>query len=277
MLAISGCSAEPDLSWPTARGLPQQDRVPGGVAVVELPNLPAESQVFYAGRRVMVQKSGGRLFAIVGIPLGSEPGEHRVITADGAAVSFTVEAKEYPSESLTIPDQRKVNPAPLDFARIRQERQEMDAAFAAWNPAGAPLDSFILPLEGRWSSLFGFRRILNGQPRSPHSGLDIAAPEGTQVLAPAGGRVTATGDYFFNGNTVLLDHGQGLVSMYCHLSSIAVKKGDQIRAGDLLGEVRMTGRVTGPHLHWGVSLNDARVDPLLFLPQERQKPDPGGF
>ena len=151
--------------------------------------------------------------------------------------------------------------------RITRERAEMDTAFNHFRPVKRPDTDFDLPTEGIVSSSFGLRRILNDQPRSPHSGLDIAASEGTRIRSPAAGIIVATGDYFFNGNTVLIDHGQGLITMYCHMSSIRVEVGQAVNKGQYIGDVGKTGRVTGAHLHWGVSLNNARVNPGLFLNQ----------
>ncbi len=244
-----------------ALALPRAEPVPGGVAVIELDSEAAS--ITYNDRPVLQIRGDGRSWAVVGIPLSAAAGTHEIV-ADGRRLAFTVAAKSYREQRLTIENRRKVNPYAEDMDRIVRERREMDAVFDSFT-AGEPQFGFALPTDGPISSPFGLKRFLNDQPRSPHSGLDIAAPEGTDIVAPAAGHVAATGDYFFNGNTVLIDHGQGLITMYCHMSRIDVQVGDEVVAGDVLGAVGMTGRVTGPHLHWSVSLNNARVDPNLFL------------
>lgn len=245
-----------------ALALPQNEPVPGGVAIIPVP--AGTRKATFEGRPVMLQKADGKEFAVVGIPLSAKPGPHKLVLA-GTNINFDVDAKQYRVQKLTIKNKRKVNPLPMDLKRIHRERKEMDTAFDAFNTQLPSDTTFVMPAHGPISSPFGLRRVLNGQPRSPHSGLDIAAPFGSDIRAPAPGKVVAEGHYFFNGNTVLIDHGQGLITMYCHMNKILVKVGDVVKTGDLLGYVGKTGRVTGPHLHWGVSLNDARVNPNLFL------------
>ena len=248
------------LVTPVAQALPTHSPVPGGVAVIPV----TSGEVSYRDKPVLVVESGDTLYAVVGIPLSAETGQHTLVTGSGP-VKFDVEDKAYKEQRLTIKNKRKVNPYAQDMDRIRRERAEMDKAFLTFSRPDKVELSFETPVEGIVSSIFGLRRFLNDQPRSPHSGLDIAAPEGTPIVAPAGGVVIETGDYFFNGKTVLVDHGQGLITMYCHLSDINVEKGAELSRGDLIGAVGQTGRVTGAHLHWGVSLNNARVDPTLFM------------
>lgn len=207
---------------------------------------------------------------MVGIPLSAKPGK-QVLTIENSGAEpllkeFEIVDKKYVTQRLTIKDQRKVTPSEEDMVRIDKEKIEISEALALWNEQLlADNLSFTLPAQGKLSSSFGLRRIFNGEARSPHSGLDISAPEGTPIIAPADGKIIRTGDYFFNGNSVFIDHGQGLVTMYGHMATITVNDGQSVKRGEQIGTVGMTGRATGPHLHWGVSLNDARVDPSLFL------------
>ncbi len=256
-----------------AATLPHAEPVPGGVAVVALESGGKKApRAFFNGQRVMVIKGDQQWTAIVGIPLNTKPGTHTLKITEGndaqMTQSFVIHDKQYAVQRLTIKDKRKVEPNPDDLKRIRRESRVMKAAFAAWHQRDDIALQFDLPAQGPMSSPFGLRRIFNGQPRNPHSGLDIAATAGSPIHAPAAGRVVAVGNYFFNGNTALIDHGQGLVTMYCHMQKIAVKKGQMLERGDVIGYVGHTGRATGPHLHWSVSLNNARVDPTLFLSPE---------
>ncbi|RKZ87668.1 MAG: M23 family peptidase [Gammaproteobacteria bacterium] len=251
--------------------LPQQSAVPGGVVIVELV-VPIETKpvVSYNKRQVMVVKENDQWLAVVGIPLSAKIGTQTLIVKSAGETrktSFEIEDKAYPTQHITITDKRKVNPTKLDMDRINAESAEIKSALRYWTDSDMILDQFIWPIEGRVSGLFGRRRVFNGQPRRPHSGMDIAAPTGTEIHAPADGVIRDTGDYFFNGNTVFIDHGQGLVTMFCHMDQIDVEVGQTIQQGDVIGTVGMTGRVTGPHLHLGVSLNDARIEPRLFFPE----------
>ena len=265
---------------PTAAiDIPATASVPGGVALVELPASPTPPQASFNGKPVMVLPYGDAYAALVGLSLGTKPGIHQLVVRTGEQEKitreFSVEAKQYETQHLTIKNKRMVNPEQRDLERIGREQKRIREALATWNDASPATLRFELPVAGPLSSPFGLRRFFNQQPRKPHSGLDIAADEGTPIKAPAPGEVVDTGEFFFNGNTVFIDHGQGLVTMYCHLSRIDVQAGQKLQAGDVIGAVGKTGRVTGAHLHWGVSLNDARVDPTLFLeptPPEPEKP-----
>jgi murein DD-endopeptidase MepM/ murein hydrolase activator NlpD len=267
LLATAPASATPALV------LPRESRVPGGIAILELgPGDTEPGVVLFNGYRSPVLRAVDGWVALVGIPLDAAPGPHtaRLQPPDGGteprALEFTVAEKQYAEQRLTVANQRHVDPSKEDLARIAAERERIDAALGTFSHDLGPAFELAPPVPGRRSSSFGLRRFFNGQPRNPHSGMDIAAPTGTPVLSPAPGRVLDTGDFFFNGNSVFLDHGQGLVTMYCHLSRIDVAPGDLVPAGGRLGLVGATGRVTGPHLHWGVALNRALVDPALFLP-----------
>jgi murein DD-endopeptidase MepM/ murein hydrolase activator NlpD len=219
----------------------------------------------------MVVKKDGQWLAVVGISLSAKIGEQLLsVSIDGkkSKARFAIKDKAYPTQHIEIKNKRKVNPNKLDMTRINSESAKISSALEHWSD-GQVNSNFIWPIEGRVSGLFGRRRVFNGQPRRPHSGMDIAAPTGTNIIAPEAGVVRNPGDYFFNGNTVFIDHGQGLVTMFCHMDRVDVKNGQVVQQGDVIGTVGMTGRVTGPHLHLGVSLNDERVEPRLFFP-ERQ-------
>ncbi|RML61105.1 M24/M37 family peptidase [Pseudomonas syringae pv. pisi] len=239
--------------------------VPGGVAVIDLGTGAQAPTATYQGKPVLVVKEQGtRWLAIVGIPLTVKPGTQQV-TSGGRTLNFTVASKKYPEQHITLKNKRQVNPNPEDNKRIEGELAEQLRAYRSFSP-GTPSNLILdKPVNGPLSSKFGVRRFFNGEERNPHSGLDFAVPAGTPIKSPAAGKVILTGNYFFNGNTVFVDHGQGFISMFCHMSKIDVKVGDLVPRGGVVGKVGATGRATGPHMHWNVSLNDARVDPAIFI------------
>ena len=249
--------------------LPHENAVPGGIKILRLQS-SGDSLPFVDsdGHRALVVQDGSTWVAVVGIPLSAPLGTRQVVVRDidgRHEIEFEVGNKQYPSQSLKVAP-RQVNPSAADLARVNREKIRIDLALSHWTEP--PPESLRLPppVPGPRSSSFGSRRIFNGESRNPHSGMDIAAPSGAPVLSPIAGTVVDTGSYFFNGNTVFIDHGRGMISMYCHLSSLDVKPGQRVAAGTRIGAVGMTGRATGPHLHWGLSLNRAWVDPELFLP-----------
>ena len=259
-----------------AAAQPRPSQVPGGVALVDLgPAQAARPVARFDDRTVLVREHEGRWQAVVGLPLGLDPGRHflTVTPASGGTETRPIEVsdKAYAEQHLTIKNKRKVNPNAEDMKRITAERARIRAAMAAWRDVPQPDLDFVTPLDGPRSSSFGLRRFFNGQPRRPHGGMDIAMPTGTPVVAVADGVVTEAGDFFFNGNTVFLDHGQGLMTLYMHLDRIDVAPGELVTKGQQVGTVGATGRVTGPHLHLSVRLNGTYVDPALFLPREREK------
>jgi murein DD-endopeptidase MepM/ murein hydrolase activator NlpD len=252
--------------------LPNQLAVPGGILkIAMMPINKPIPKVYFNGNRVLVTTDNSYWTAIVGIPLSAKLGTHRIIikTADGELQqSFKITDKDYPEQRLTIKKKRMVTGfTKEDLKKIGVDKVAMKKAKAIWSEQDIKAD-FIAPVDGRLSSLFGLKRFFNDIPKRPHSGLDIAAPTGTPILAPASGKVIDTGHYYFNGNTVFLDHGQGLLSAYLHMNQIKVKPGQIVKQGEALGTVGATGRVTGPHLHWIVYLNKVEVDPALFIAKD---------
>lgn len=240
--------------------------VPGGVAVLDLGESAQAPQASFGGHRVLVIRDADQRWkAIVGIDLKTVPGRHSLTVQGTHAVPFQVGSKRYREQRITLQNKSHVNPDPQQQARFEREYQEQIDAYANFRSEGPSNVVFEKPVPGRLTSPFGLRRFFNGEERNPHSGLDFAAATGTQVKAPADGVITIVADYFFNGKTIFVDHGQGLITMYCHLSGFDVRKDDVVRKGDVLGRSGATGRATGPHLHWNVSLNNARVDPAIFI------------
>ena len=247
---------------------PRQSLVPGGVAIIDISE-DSLAEYRFNNKPVLVTSFNGALHAIVGIPLNTKPGEHYIESRKNGAVKkkfFRVVNKEYATQHITIKNKRKVNPYASDMERILREKKIKSKARATYTKKTVDTD-FLLPVEGIQTGSYGKRRFFNGQARQPHSGMDIAADEGVPVAAPADGTVIETGDFFFSGNMIYIDHGQGLITLFAHLSEIDVERNQQIKKGQILGKVGSTGRVTGPHLHWSLGLNGTWVDPALFLPE----------
>jgi len=269
LLLLQGMAAQLAHAAPPAPDLfPRASQVPGGVARLSLG--PAAARPLAQAGEVPLLVLGDPIewTALVGIALSQPPGEAAITVtqADGTKreVAYTVSPKKYREQRLTVAP-GKVDLSAADTARYEREAAHSKIVIATFSEPRPDHFEMQVPVPGRRSSSFGLRRIFNGQARNPHSGMDIAAGTGTPVLAPLPSRVIDTGDYFFNGNTVWLDHGGGLLSMMCHLSAIDVQVGDTLRPGERIGAVGATGRVTGPHLHWSISLNRTMVDPALFL------------
>lgn len=246
--------------------------VPGGIALVELGEFgPKPPEVFFENRAVRVERTkGGEWAALVGVSLSAKPGSALAVThreQGGAVVHtvFPVGKRDYPEQRIRIDQDRYVHPSPQELARITRESARLRAALEGFsNDRVSPL-GLSRPVQGRVSGAFGLRRFFNDEPRSPHSGLDLAAARHTPVKAAQAGRVALVDDFFFCGRFVLLDHGQGFHTLYCHLEKTAVKEGQGVKSGAKIGTVGSSGRATGPHLHWGVSLNGVWVDPAYLL------------
>jgi murein DD-endopeptidase MepM/ murein hydrolase activator NlpD len=251
--------------------LPKASNVPGGIAIVRLnavANGSSAPRAWFGEQQVFVAADDGHWNAIVGLALDLPVGTHELRVNDGGEpkyLHFDIRAKRYPEQHITLKDSSKVILSAADEERAVGEIATIQRLKRHWREANDTDSRFLLPADGRLASRFGLRRIFNGQPRLPHSGLDVAVPRGTPIKASAHGKVLAVDDYFFNGKTVFVDHGNGLISMYCHLDRIDVQAGESVGKGQRLGLSGMTGRASGPHLHWSVVLNGVMVDPVLFL------------
>ncbi len=208
---------------------------------------------------------------LLGLDMQDRPGRYELTIdvvypqrTERRSLTVLVMKEEYPEQRLTLPS-KMVDLDKKTLARVETESKAVHEAFAGFVPHPLWKGRFVEPVRGKISGRFGSRRIINGQPRKPHSGEDIAAPKGTPVVAMNDGMVRLTADHFFSGKGVIVDHGLGLFSMYFHLSSVDVEHGQVVKKGQVIGKVGSTGRATGPHLHWGVRLNGSRVDPYSLL------------
>ncbi|HEY0506010.1 MAG TPA: M23 family metallopeptidase [Lysobacter sp.] len=275
--ATTACAATPAVSGaaPAAASAPAADarvvfptQVQQGALVFG--KVPAGSRVRYAGRELRPTPYGTVVFG-VGRDQAA-PVDVEVTGGDGRVqrVQVAVVPRDWPVEQVRGVPPKTVEPPPEIAARIEREQAQVTAARDRDDDRVDFAQPFIWPVQGRISGRFGNQRVYNGVPKSPHSGMDIAAPGGTPVLAPAAGIVTfAAPDLYLTGGTLLIDHGHGVSSNFLHLSRIDVKVGERIAQGQVIGAVGATGRATGPHLHWGMNWFDVRIDPLLVLERTR--------
>lgn len=246
--------------------LPQDSRVPGGLAVIPLDESMSAKDITFNGKNVWkLTDNTNKKWAIIGIPLKQKPGTV-TYKVGGKRHSFIVKDKAYKEQYLTV-KRKHSNPPADQIKRIQKESRLSKKAFTTFSTDNQEnnYQYFLKPAQGPISSPFGLKRFFNEQARRPHSGIDIAAPRGADIIAPADGEIILTGNFFFNGNSIFIDHGQGLITMYCHMDTLESKQGTNVKAGDVIGKIGSTGRATGPHLHWTVSLNNSRIEPLLFL------------
>lgn len=270
IIALTLCiSAQASAMTPVPASIP----VPGGIALLGLPNYEKGMVVKYNDDRAAVLIYKDTWIALGGIPLSAKEGEVHTFSVqytNGITLNtkININAKKFPEQYLSIENKRKVNPNADDLKRISAESIRKRKAKAHWSDSNPAFD-FMWPVIGRTSSTFGLRRFFNDQERKPHSGLDIAAIEGTPVKATSGGTVIETGNFFFSGKLIYIDHGQGIISLYAHLSQIDVKPGDVVKQGDVIGAVGQTGRVTGAHLHFAILANKTLIDPIYMLSSKK--------
>ena len=249
--------------------IPRASAVPGGVARIGLGASERPTRVRLGSNRVLVMREGDQWVALVGIALAAKPGSKLRVEAEHAGggherFEIDVAPKAYASQHLNVPPDQ-VDLSTEDLARHDREGAHLARVLRTFTESPPATLAMLQPARGQRLSTFGLRRYFNGQPRNPHAGMDIAAPAGTPVIAANAGRVIDTGNYFFLGRTIVLDHGQGLLSLYAHLKASGTTVAEPVSAGTPIGEVGATGRVTGPHLHFSVYLNAVAVNPALFL------------
>jgi len=258
-----------------AHAYPENALVPGGIALLALTDYKEGTEVTFDNKQIALFPYKKLWVAMAGIPLDAKAGDYEfnIKYPNGISLNSKVQVKhkKYEEQHLTIKNKRKVNPNKEDMARISKEGIRKKKA-KTLRTETIPKVDFIWPAEGRISSVFGLRRFFNEQERRPHNGLDIAADVGTPIKATADGTVIDAGDFFFSGNMVFIDHGQGIISLYANMDRINVKAGDSIKQGQLIGTVGPTGRTTGTHLHFAVFANKTLIEHSSMLPKHAKKP-----
>ena len=270
MVAVRSATAAPMSVSVEARSLQPGELV---VLTITLDTTEASSmRVLALGKTIPAFKLDDRLWrALVGIDIDQKPGSFPATvearTAAGTSRithQLDITPKKFPTRVLRV-DPNFVNPPPSVMPRIEGDSQFIRDAYSHSSPTRLWVASFVRPVPGEANSGFGTRSVYNGEPRSPHSGADFLSGAGTPVKAPNAGRIVAARDLYFTGNTVIIDHGLGLFSMLAHLSRLDVQEEEVVTAGQIVGAVGATGRVTGPHLHWALRVSGARVDPVSLL------------
>jgi len=255
--------------------LPENSPFPGGVIVKEIKSQTVP-EAYLGKRRLMVLPATGkeRYVVVAGVGLSKKADDPcEIVLKEGETqrtVTVALQEKAYEKQYITLKNRRMVSPEKMDMKRIEEESRRSREALALFSEQKFDSLSMVRPVDVNISDDFGKRRFFNNKPRRPHSGVDMAAPVGTPIVSPLAGKIVEIGEFFFNGNVIFIDHGLGLVSMYCHMHKFDVTKGQMVKRGEKIGEVGTTGRVTGPHLHWGVSLNGAMIDPRLFFVPVKQ-------
>jgi len=245
----------------------------GLLRVTGLKNLKNLEGEFKGIRFSMNPDSAGKAYeALLAVDMDTKPGKYQVKVQGrdqegkslAGASSLEVKKVSFKTQTLSLPSSM-VDLDPTTLERVNAESQRVEAVFQRTRKEKLWKGRFLRPVPGEISTPFGLRRVINRQNKSPHSGVDLRAEEGTPILASNAGSVILVDDFFFSGKSVILDHGQGVYSMYFHLSEILVREGEKISKGDVLGQVGSTGRSTGPHLHWGVRVRGAKVDPFSLI------------
>ena len=248
--------------------------VQGGIAELEISGagLAAIEGRFGKEKIPFYRNARGNFAALLGIDLEAQPGPAklhinattRAGTSRESDISLPIKGKSFPQEEISVAAEfDQLTPEVLE--RVRKEQEQFARALAISTPTRLWEEPFVMPVNMGVSSPFGYRRVINGTPRAPHTGVDLRAPMATEVCAANNGRVALIGDFFFSGKSVVLDHGGGLYTFYFHLSEFKVQEGQDVHTGDVIGLSGMSGRVTGPHLHWSARLNGARIDPFELV------------